>query len=216
MAALLDYLSLDSALVLGASAGGTSTYLLASHNPERVRALMEIDSVSKQYIINASQIAQDMFATPFGLKLTQFFTDHFPKTTLKSMLKDASSLDREGLKKRYEHIISDPVRMEYFLTMVHTFCTNADNRAVGTQNDLNNMKNVQSLPVENITCPTLIFHGTADNDVTPDHASFANEAIKGSELFWVDGGSHMGFWLSDADKKSQEHAVNWLKQQVDS
>lgn len=214
LAALLDQLQIDSAFVLGASAGGTSTYTMAALYPKRVRALMEIDSVSKQYIINASEIMQDMFITPAGLRLTQFFADHFPKTTLKSMLKDASSLDRKGLAERYQHILADPVRMEYFLSMVHTFCTHADKRAPGTQNDMDNMRHTQALPVETIACPTLIFHGTADSDVVPDHASFAHEAIKGSELYWVQGGSHMGFWLADTAHQAQERAVTWLRDQA--
>ena len=58
-----------------------------------------------------------------------------------------------------------------------------------------------------ITCPTVIIHGTADWDVVPEHAERAHARIDGSRLIWVTDGSHLGFFLSRA---TQTEALDWL------
>ena len=70
---------------------------------------------------------------------------------------------------------------------------------------------IDRLPLDKISAPTLIIHGDADNDVPPHDAEYAREAIAGSQLLWIDKGSHIGFWVADDAYKVQKYALDWLR-----
>lgn len=80
-------------------------------------------------------------------------------------------------------------------------------RRDGYTNDMEQFSRLGELPFADITCPTMIMHGSEDFDVTPQHAEHAHEAIADSRLEWIKGGSHMGFYLSPS---AQTQALDWL------
>lgn len=211
LAALLDALGLDAVRVVGASAGGPSTYLLAARRPDRVKALLEIDSVCRSYRPSCSELALKMSISPLGLKLTSFLARYFPETALSGMLASESSLDKKALKERVAHVMADPLRQAYFHTILQTFADRAAERQAGVANDLAITAAMGDLPLSTIRCPTLILHGQADSDVGLDHATYAAGAIAGARLEWIPAGSHMGFWLADTATDFQQLAVDWLR-----
>ena len=70
-AALLDMLKINTAAIVTASAGGPPGYAFAIRHPDRVWALVAIDSVSVYYDMpeTAGPKAQAIFTTHFGQEL---------------------------------------------------------------------------------------------------------------------------------------------------
>jgi len=78
LAALLDALQIKTAAPLGASAGGPPSYLLAALYPDKVSALVEIDSVCLTYKPDVTPLQEKMFLSRAGIWLTRFFYGSLP------------------------------------------------------------------------------------------------------------------------------------------
>jgi pimeloyl-ACP methyl ester carboxylesterase len=213
-AALLEALHIEKAAVIGASAGGPSSYLLAALYPEKVSALMEIDSVCLSYKIDVTPMQEKMFLSRAGIWLTRFFLDHFPEASVKSFLSTESTLNRQEIAERAKHIIQDEGKLAFLWFLMQTMSQRFDQRQAGVHNDLFQMAAIERLPLATVACPTLIMHGTADKDVPPSHAEWAQAAIPGAELYWLPGGSHIGFWTGDDAYPAQEYALAWLREKM--
>jgi pimeloyl-ACP methyl ester carboxylesterase len=211
LAALLDALQIKAAAVMGASAGGPSTYLLAAQYPDKVSALMEIDAVCLTYRPEVSPWQEKLYLSRAGIWLTQFFLDHFPEATIKSFLKSESTLDPQEIIARAQHILQDEGKFAYLQLLIATMSKRFPERQAGVHNDLTQLAAITRLPINTVTCPTLILQGTADKDVAPSHAEYAHATIPGSELYWIEGGSHIGFWAADGADAAQAHALAWLQ-----
>jgi pimeloyl-ACP methyl ester carboxylesterase len=70
------------------------------------------------------------------------------------------------------------------------------------------------LPFANITCPTLIVHGTRHAIVELYDGVRAHEHIKGAERHWIEGGDHLAFWLSPQAPTAQASARAFLNQHI--
>ena len=213
LAAMLDTLALDKVAVLGASAGGPSTYLLAQNHPDRVSALIEIDSVCMRYT-KADEISKAeelLFLSKAGMWLMDFLMSHFPATMVKSFLQTESTLDKHEIRERVKHVLKDPAKLAMVEVLSNTMTINYEQRKSGVANDLDTMRPLDRLPLDKVSCPTLIIHGDADNDVPPAQAEYAAHSIADSELYWIEKGSHMGFWLADGAESVQQYAVKWLR-----
>ncbi|MBI1198222.1 MAG: alpha/beta fold hydrolase [Phenylobacterium sp.] len=64
-------------------------------------------------------------------------------------------------------------------------------RAAGTANDLDQLSRLRALPLDRVSCPTLIIHGTADQAVPLASARQAHAMIAGSRLVELQGADHM-------------------------
>jgi pimeloyl-ACP methyl ester carboxylesterase len=213
LAALLDSLGVDKAGVVGVSAGGGPMYELAARRPEKAAVLVAVDAVAKEYDPPVSDLEQKLFINPLGFKLTALLGDYLTKAAVQGMIATESTLDRKLLAERVEHIISDPLKRAYFKAMMHSIGDHAAKRVPGAKNDMAQLPSF-SPSLEGIRCPTLIVHGTADNDVPPDHARHAAAAIPGAKLAWVENGSHFCFWLADGAAAVRERVVLWLKERM--
>ncbi|WP_320173071.1 alpha/beta hydrolase [Maridesulfovibrio sp.] len=213
LAAMLDTLGLDKVAVLGASAGGPSTYLLAQNHPDRVSALIEIDSVCMRYT-KADEISKAeelLFLSKAGMWLMDFLMSHFPAAMVKSFLQTESTLDKHEIRERVKHVLKDPAKIAMVEVLSNTMTTNYELRKSGVANDLDTMRPLDRLPLDKVSCPALIIHGDADNDVPPAQAEYAAHSISDAELYWIEKGSHMGFWLADGAESVQQYAVTWLQ-----
>jgi pimeloyl-ACP methyl ester carboxylesterase len=214
LASLLEALQIKAAAVVGASAGGPSSYLLAALYPDKVSALMEIDSVCLTYKPEVSPLQEKLYLSKAGIWLTRFFLDHFPEATIKGFLKTESTLDRHEITERAKHILKDEGKFAYLRLLMATMSERFDQRQAGVHNDLKQLAAIEGLPIAAVACPTLIIHGTADKDVPPDHAEYAKATIAGSELYRIEGGSHIGFWAADEAYQAQEYAISWLRKKM--
>ncbi|RXE56399.1 hypothetical protein ABH15_09955 [Methanoculleus taiwanensis] len=211
-AALLDALGIDRVFVMGASAGGPPTYEFALRHPERTKAIIVIDGVSRKYLMpdQAGRVEQALFLSDPGLKFELMLGDFFPRSIVAEMIKTEGRLSKEELKSRVGHIMSDEKKLDYILKLFHTLYPYS-RRKEGTENDLANYSQIDALPVAKITAPALIIHGTADADVDIGDALYAADAIKGAEHFWIEKGTHFCFWASPQAEEAQQAAIDFLK-----
>jgi len=211
LAALLDALEIEKCPVIGASAGGPSSYLLAARHPDRASCLVEIDSVCLEYKPDVSPLEEKLFLTKAGIWLLRFFMDHFPESTVKNFLKTESTLDRQEIAARAKEILQDEGKFVFLKFLMATMSERFQERQAGVHNDLAQLAAITQLDLAPITCPTLIIHGTADKDVLPRHGEYAKATITGADLYWIDGGSHTGFWSAPGAQAAQDYALSWLR-----
>ena len=83
-------------------------------------------------------------------------------------------------------------------------------RKPGTENDMEQYRKLTHLPLEKVQCPTLVVHGTHDADVKFYDGVYAYEHILNCERYWIEEGSHLGFWLSRHAQDAQKVARDFL------
>lgn len=211
LAALLDALGIENLPVIGASAGGPPTYLLAARHPHKVSCLLEIDSVCLKYQPNATPLEEKLYLSKADIWLVRFLLEHFPESTIKSFLKTESTLELHELAARVKEILQDDRKFAFLRFLLATMSQRLEERRDGLDNDEVQMAAITRLDLAPIACPTLIIHGDADKDVPHGHGEYAHAAITGSELYRISGGSHVGFWLAAEADKAQDYALNWLR-----
>ena len=188
MAALMDALGIDHAAVLGASGGGPSSYLLAARHPDRVRCLVEVDSICLP--LPPSRVERLGFSRPM-VALQLWLVDHFPGPLLKLMGGTGTT---------------DPEDAVSFLRAIILSARLGPERRAGYDNDEAQFASLGALPLAAVSCPVLIVHGTADRSVPGAHAEHAHTSIIGSELQWLANGGHLSYFF---DLEVQHHALAW-------
>lgn len=216
LAAFLDAIDISSIAVVGCSAGGPPSYQLAERHPQKVSALIEIDSVSMKYGKGEelTRTQEAIYLSRPGMWLIDFMMRRFPSAIVKNFLETESDLDRHEIGERVKEVLQDKNKLAFFKFLFNTMSRQYDRRRAGVDNDLKQLSELDRLPLSNILCPTLIMHGDAEGDVPMNNAEYAHKAIQGSELYVIKGGSHVGFWTADTAYDAQEYAVRWLKKNV--
>lgn len=211
LVALLDALGLAQVTVVGASAGGPPTYALAQDYPDRVQALIEIDSVCMHYtkMQEISAVEQALYLSRPGMWLVDWLMRHFPTMMIKQFLTTEGTLEGDELDKQVRHAVTDPTELAFVRVMMQTMSTRYEQRRPGLENDISMLTSLTEMPLSRIEAPTLIFHGTAERDVPAEHASYAAAQIPDAQLRWIDKGSHIGFWVSAVARETQKYAVQW-------
>ncbi len=65
-------------------------------------------------------------------------------------------------------------------------------------------------PLERITAPALVVHGTQDGDVAFADGTHAAASIPGAEHLWLDAEDHLGFWLGPGAASAQSTVRGFL------
>jgi pimeloyl-ACP methyl ester carboxylesterase len=214
-AALLDVLGIDRVGVVGGSAGGPPAYHFAMRHPDRTTALVAIDAISCHYPMpeKAGAVAQVIFMSNPGLWLDELLMMNFPKPVLKQILKTEGFLTRKELKEQVSSIMADTRQLEFAVDFFRTTYPYKP-RKEGTEIDLEEGAKIDKLPLEQVQCPTLVIHGKKDADVKFSDGEYAALTITGAEHFWIENGTHFGFWLSDQAEEAQKASVDFLKKYV--
>lgn len=94
-----------------------------------------------------------------------------------------------------------PEWFDIFRKLVHSSASVAP-RKDGFFNDLKQFDEIKNnpLPLDEISCPTFIVHGTADNAVKFIHAETAHRLIPQSELYAMEGAYHIVLLNKQAPK----------------
>jgi pimeloyl-ACP methyl ester carboxylesterase len=212
LAALLDSLNLDKAIVVATCAGGPPTYQLAERHPQKVAALIEIDSISLRYSkeTELDKTQEMIYLSKPGMWMMRFLLEHFPRTIVRSFIKTESDLRGADLEKRVRDIVGDKDKLTFVKYLFATMSTQYARRRQGLAIDFAIFDSFDKLPLGRITCPTLVVHGSADSDVPVAHGKYAARAIKHAELLWVEKGSHLGFWVAGDAYRAQQETLSWL------
>ncbi|HEX6535159.1 MAG TPA: alpha/beta hydrolase [Gemmatimonadaceae bacterium] len=211
-AALLDTLGVEKAAVVTLSAGGPAGYLFAIRHPDRIRALIAIDSASGRHEVpeTAGALAQTLFMSEWGQKLTRLVLRKRPEWFLRQMLRGTAYFTKRQLDEHVDHALASPRARSFIASFTATMFPYRPRRA-GTENDTEQLRCLAPLPLEQVRCPTLIVHGTHDADVKFHHGVFAHEHTPHAERYWIDEGDHLGFWLSPRAEEAQDIARDFLR-----
>lgn len=214
-AALLNTLSIGSVAMIGASAGGPPAYQFAIRHPDRTWALVQADGISQAYSPDVNPrpgvetwvylINQDS-----GMWLYNAMFEYANLGTARQFIGMMSLLDDEQNDALAESVVGDPSKLSMLGRILLSMGPNSLLKA-GSFNDIDNYTDMPPMPLEEITAPTLIVHGTADGDVPPEDATYAASKIAGSELYWVEDGIHVAT-LSENSGAAMNKMLDFLNQ----
>lgn len=214
-AALLDHLGIERAAVVALSAGGPAAYLLAARHPDRVTALVAIDSVSGRQDLarGPGRVVETIFMSSLSEALIGLITRRAPARLLRQTLAGTASLSSADVRAQTEFILSSPEQLAFFKRFMATVSPYTPRKA-GTDNDTRQALHITSLPLEDVRCPVLVVHGTHDTDVPLFHGLDARERVVGADHVWIDRGTHFGFWLGPGAAAAQSSARRFIGRHV--
>jgi pimeloyl-ACP methyl ester carboxylesterase len=186
--ALMDELGIPDALVMAVSGGGPCALQFALHHSQRCRGLV-LASTCGGKIHNK---------IPFHFKLTMQLMRF--KGLARAMEKKAS----ESTELAAARSIPDPVLREQTLNdpgagpLLKELLLSTSNRMAeripGTKNDIE-ITRITEYPLEQISVPTLIIHGTGDSVVSySPHAEMLKSRIPGAEIITIPDGEHVSIF----------------------
>jgi pimeloyl-ACP methyl ester carboxylesterase len=174
LAALLDELGIKRAAVIGTSMGGLVAIHFALHHPERCWGLVLVSAVNAPLPIRLSALKP---LAPLAE------TDFLPWILLR---RDLLYLVRPNLR---EQTAEDPQKAEIIEKLIHTAYP-VSLRTPGMLNDADQIDELEAIPLEEISAPTLVIHGTADNVVPFEQGVHSAELIPGASFLPVADGTH--------------------------
>ncbi|MCK5051822.1 MAG: alpha/beta hydrolase [Candidatus Cloacimonetes bacterium] len=199
---LLNYLSVDSVIVYGISAGGLTAIVLASNYPEKVSKLILASAVSEKWLDEKGQkykTARKMFKPKkekFIWGMVKFFSSIFPGMIAKSFYPEFSNAPIHKLKK-------DDIK-ELVSTMRNY------NSKMGFITDID--QNINDEVITKIKCPTLIIHSENDSSVSLEHAEYSNKMIENSKIEILQNEWGHLFWIGTDSKKSIEKTIDFIEE----
>ena len=209
-AALLDALGVERVGVLCWSGGGPSSYRLAVRHPDRVRALVALDAVSKAYPRPHEDLpTRLMFTTRSGNWLLRAMAAHAPKQLIQATLDAEGSLSKAEVEQRASEVFEDEVKRRFVLELDASVLRH-DGRQTGYDNDIDQFETIETLELERVEAPCLIVQGSADTDVPPDFSEHAVATIPNAELLTLDGGTHLAFYTHPEASGAQARALGLL------
>lgn len=203
LAALLDALSIDSVAVVGASAGGPPAYQFAIRHPSRTWAVVQVDAISRAYSPNTDpkpgvETWLDLLSIDTGMWLYNAMFEYASLGTARQFIGMMSTMEDQGNDALAESVAADRAKMQMLERILMSMAPNSLLKE-GTFNDISHYTDMAPMPLEQITAPTLIVHGTADGDVPPEDAVYAASRIASAELYWVENGIHVVNLSQDSD-----------------
>ena len=149
--------------------------------------------------------------SPAMNQLLAWMFNRFPKAIIKSGLQVESTYDPEERAQEANRIVNSPEKLAIMRELMMSSALTKQHMA-GFENDLQSWAAMDRLPLEAIECPTLITHGTADNDIPFEHAEEAYAGIANAELYRMENAWHL-VWLDDGAEELIEKQVAFVKKQ---
>jgi pimeloyl-ACP methyl ester carboxylesterase len=174
-AALLDALAIDKVAIVAGSGGGPSALQFALRHPERCSSLVLISAITqRREFTEAERIAINIEATSLiGWLFTTIITQK-PEWVFPSL---DPSLAPNGDPNQYDDYVAITLGS---LPM--------GPRQEGWLNDFEQMGQMPTYPLAEITCPTLIVHGLEDVNAPLSGAEYAATTIPNAKLLKIEGG----------------------------
>jgi len=211
-AALLDTLGIERAAIVTLSAGGPPGYQFAMRHPNRIWALVAIDSVSGHYNIpeTAGPVTWAVFMSHWGQRFMKIIGEKKPAWLLQEIFRGIAYYNKQQIQTNINFTLRSPEALDFTRALMATMNPYTP-RVPGNENDMVLFHRLSHVHVEGVRCPALIVHGTHDADVKFYDGVYAYENIPGAERFWIEEGSHLGFWLGPQAVKAQAVAREFLR-----
>ncbi|GLV60840.1 hypothetical protein KDH_76590 [Dictyobacter sp. S3.2.2.5] len=174
-AALLDELGIKQASVIGFSGGGPSALQFALRHPERCRNLVMIGAIVQRYCP-----AESLLLLPAWKRYLLLRVEHLLVSDL------------------FLYCILPFIRL---LPMGHVMAgmlcsgTIYHLREAGYHNDQHHFAAIEQYPLSQVKVPTLIVHGTDDEDVPFEDARLMARSIPRVTLVALNKGNHASFFI---------------------
>ena len=209
--ALLDALEVEKAAMVTLSSGGPAGYEFAARHPERVWALVAIDSVSAHHEMpeTAGPVARAIFMSQLGRRFVKMIVKKKPAWVVRQLLQGTGHYTRQQVRAHTDFTLGSPEALSFVGALMDSMYP-YEPRKAGTDNDTALLNQLTRVPVEQVRCPTLVVHGTRDADVPFHHGVYAHEHIPAAEHLWIEEGSHLGFWLSPYAARTKEAARKFM------
>lgn len=164
LAAMPDKLAIDKVSVVSISGGGPAAYQRGIRQPDRITALVFIDSISLRTSMPAdfNGLVSRLYFSNIGQKLFGYMALKYPRSVLSKLIKDNSFLIKLEIEEQVNVAMKDPHQMRMMLSIVRTM-GNFSKRRAGTLNDIEQFTTMEDSAFEKIICPSMIVHGTHDN-----------------------------------------------------
>ena len=213
-AALLDALEIDRVAAHGVSGGGPSSAQFAARHPSRAAALLLTCAVSAAFPADIPKWAELIFS-PTGARLTAWMMRVAPGLLLKQMVAQESTLSPKECAAEARRIANAPDLLAWVLDLTNGATTPWEDRRAGFHNDMEQFRGIEAapLPLEEIACPTLITHGTADRDVPFSHAEQAHRRIPNATLQAFEGAWHI-LWVCECAAAMAQAQVEFVRQHL--
>lgn len=200
---LLDNLKIDKVYLIGVSAGGPTAIYLAANYPERIKKLILESAASKAWLTKKDfdyKLGKIIFKPRFQ-QLTWFMlrkiANNFPNFFAKVFLPQFSTLSKKEVISQMES--SD---IKELVNMINRYAS--DN---GFIYDLEHQTEKEIL--QEIEVPTLIMHSKYDNSVSFEHAEYAAQNIRRSEIYADDFWGHL-IWIGSGREKRNKKLLEFL------
>jgi pimeloyl-ACP methyl ester carboxylesterase len=205
--AVMDALGVDQFALMCWSGGGPTSYRLAASQPDRVTSLVAIAAVSSPFEFEGAS-EEKMLMGRFGAWLMKEMVRHTPKETVKSLVKQEGTLDKNDRKKLVDAIWDDPDRRQFALDLMDTI---VGDRKAGFENDLEQFQHLE-LGLGDVAANVLLFHAKTDADVPYAQSEHSLASLPHAELVTIDEGTHVSVWTDPDRDTHQERIATFLVQ----
>lgn len=188
IAALLESLDIAQAGVIAVSGGGPSAVQFGLRHPDLCKGLVLVSTCGTKV---ETRIPVS-FKVMTYLARWRWFVNSFRKKAERNLADVArrSIRDPDILAKT----INDEDTWPLFSTMLLSTFDRMDQRVIGTKNDIE-ISRTTTYPLERLTVPVLIVHGTQDRLVPFDaHAKTFERRVPNAALCAVEGGEHVAIF----------------------
>ncbi|HEX2948999.1 MAG TPA: alpha/beta hydrolase [Armatimonadota bacterium] len=196
-AELLNTLGIESAIIMAVSGGGPCALQFAMRHKQRCRGLVLVSTCGGKMDTKI----------PFSFNLTKLLV-RCPAIANAMQRKAMTNIEQAASRSIPDpvlrtHTLNDPVIGPLFTELLSSTCDRMGQRIHGTENDIAITRSTD-YPLESISVPTLIVHGTADQ-VVPyiQHAKALASRISGAKLVTAEGADHVAIFTHNQELKPQ-------------
>jgi pimeloyl-ACP methyl ester carboxylesterase len=197
MAALIEMIGISRVAVLASSFGAPAALQFALRYADKVAALvllspaLTISAVDqKTFPIDLGQLIDERLEGDFGAWVALESLQKDPRILLDGIVQNESDGTQAEHEALVEYTLENSDQREWFESLIETFVPPSA-REAGVRNDLQQLRTLNDLPLEQIVVPTLIVHGTADKLIPIAGSEAMAARIPGAIFHRVDGAGHL-------------------------
>ena len=189
IADLLNHLNIHQTIVVAMSAGGPAGLMFAARHSHKVCRLILLEAITKPFdyqrlnLLSTSRlIMRTINSDPVAWIITRAIVKFLPIVGLFSNKTRTRIINIPNRRATYERVTLSFFPIE-FMTVGHHY-------------DVELLKALEILPLNEIDSPCLILHGKADQVVPLEHSQYAAEHIAHSKLLTVGDGADHDFHIT--------------------